>query len=246
MFRIWLKWIPLYQRVWACIRECCSKATLAPSLWRVPSVLSSSNNAASVADLITACQCVCTIGSFVFHVDHLVLQTVCTKARLLLINTSTIMTGWSKRNVPSDIYAFFFYTFSYLRVCKRAYTHRSTRVCATIWLLAIFRMATYQFNMLHSPLDSSPCAPPRPVTSFPVVAGTEDDMPRLHAASLSDIFLFTLYLLEPSSRQRGEKSMSKNNIITLKNSYSFEHSGSAHHIYLEEANWFNFPCLHHA
>ncbi len=51
------------------------------------------NNAAPVTDLIVCCQCVCIAGSFVFHVNHYVLHTICTKGRLFLINTVMTTTG---------------------------------------------------------------------------------------------------------------------------------------------------------
>lgn len=64
---------------------------------------------------------------------------------------------------------------------------------------------------------------------------------------LISLFLFTPDLLEPSS-SRG-KEMHKQKTTSLNSeilSYSFERSGSTHHISLGEANWFNLLCLHHA
>lgn len=52
------------------------------------------NNAAPVTDLIAGCQCVHTLlEAFLFHVNHYVLHTICTKGRLLLINTVLTTTG---------------------------------------------------------------------------------------------------------------------------------------------------------
>lgn len=126
------------------------------------------NNAATVADLITACQCVCIAGSFMFHVDHYVLQAICTKGRLLLINTSTKMTGltlrdacsvWPRLCIRDVVHLYFFLPPG--SVCIHLFlTCEHTSGCCHVLCAClahvIFRMATYQFNMLHSPLDSVP------------------------------------------------------------------------------------------
>lgn len=83
-----LAWInSLHQHPWTSICELVE-------LWRAALVLSLIsalgviiivvNNAATVADLITACQCGRTAGSFVFHVDHYVLWAICTKRKATL------------------------------------------------------------------------------------------------------------------------------------------------------------------
>lgn len=200
--------------------------------------------------------------------------SVAQEARLLLINMSTAMTGLSMENVPpclatskhvrhsplsiQPLYMAIFESQAVSgppsRISKSTTAHMCVRAlynsfqlinlfCAHVGL-AIFRTATYQFNMLHSPHHSSP----RSTTSFH--SRWLRHGARRHSAPclLSDIFL------PPCARssrtfikQRQRNAQTKTTSLNAENrSYSFERSGSTHHIYLEEANWFNLPCLHHA
>lgn len=71
---------------------------------------------------------------------------------------------------------------------------------------------------------------------------------RLHAALLSDISL-PLHAWSSGTfiKQRERNAQTKTTSLNAEIlSYSFERSGSTHHIYLGEANWFNLLCLHHA
>lgn len=91
-----------------------------------------------------------------------------------------------------------------------------TCLCACV-ALTIFRMATYQFNMLHSPLESIP----RPVASFLVVAARslwhrDPSAPRRlimwYLSSSLRLIFWNLHQAE------GKKCTNKNNIIKLWNS----------------------------
>ncbi len=132
----------------------------------------------------------------------------------------------------------------YLNMCTRIWLLSCWCVCVA---LTIFRMATYQFNMLHSPPDSVPVLHHGlSLHSQWLQHGACDTKRR--AALLCDIFL-PLYAWSSGTfiKQRGRNAQTTTTSLNSEIlSYSFERSGSTHHIYLEEANWFNLPCLHHA
>lgn len=146
---------------------------------------------------------------------------------------------------------------SHVRVSTLTCVDTSTSCHVSFWFfvpivaLTIFRMAAYQFNMLRSPLESVPML--HHGLSFRSRwlhhIARRHHAPRLHTALLSDIFL---PLCTRSSRtfikQRQKKCTNKKttSLNAENRSYSFERSGFTHHIYLEEANWFNLPCLHQA
>lgn len=126
----------------------------------------------------------------------------------------------------------------HMQICLNMCTHIQilSHLCTHV-ALTIFRMATYQFNMLHSPLDSVPVLHHGlSLHSRWLQHGARDATRRASTPPyyLISFFLFTPHLLEPSSGRNAQTKTTSLNPEIL--SYSFEHSGCTHHIYLEEAN----------
>lgn len=138
-------------------------------------------------------------------------------------------------------------SFQLLHMCVWACAHTSgwCHVCVSLWPLGIFHMATYRFICsTHLFIPTLCCTTARHF--FPGGCNVEHVTP--HAPLLSDILLpFYAWSSETFIKQRERNAQTKT--TSLKSeilSYPFEQSGSAHHIYLGDANWFNLPCLHHA
>lgn len=109
----------------------------------------------------------------------------------------------------------------------------------------MFRMATYHVNMLHSPLDSVPVLHHGLSLHSRSLQRGACDAARLAAAIWYPLYAWNLHQAAAARRRRGNAQTKTTSLDSEILPHSFERSGSSHHIYLEEANWFNLPCLHH-
>ena len=137
-------------------------------------------------------------------------------------------------------------------VCKPTHVCKWTLTCAHTSRFCHVLRACVAFTISGWPLISLICSTHLSNSSLSLSLHSRwlqhrgcDTTSRLHAALLCDISL-PPYAWSSGTfiKQRERNAQTKTTSLNSEILYSFERSGSTLHIYLEQANWFNLPCLH--